>query len=137
MFDVNFCGVVAVTLAFAPLIPKRERHHCHKQLGLGIRSPAAAIHVQLFRNDMQMIMDTLRIEMNPFGVKVTTVITAVVGTKPFEKLPGTKFLDTSTYTPAKEETEKAAGGEFIPSPMELAVFARKVVSDLTKSRPNV
>lgn len=89
MFDVNYFGTVRLTKACLPLL--REAH------GRVVNIASMASHAPTFRGStysgtksaMMLFGECLRIEMEPFGVSVSTVYPAYVKTRIAAKQLGT------------------------------------------------
>ena len=85
-----------------------------------------------------MISDTLRLELEPFGIKVVDLKTAVVATNLIHNMQETQkpsLPNQSIYKPAKDVVQKALRQEaFVGQGMPAAEWARAVVADLQKPK---
>jgi len=136
MFEVNVFGVVAVTQAFSPLLlQSRGTIVTISSVSAFLAQPLQSMY-NASKAAVQMMMDSLRIELAPFGVRVVTVVTGAVGTKFFANVPEIALPASLLYAPTRKALEQGAAGETIPSPMEPADFARKVVGDVIKPTPS-
>lgn len=153
MFETNLFGRVKVTQAFTPLIMRS------KGTILNIGSIAgyypfvwqgmygascAAVH---------QWSDVLRIEMEPFDVKVILVyppnqinithftdkiqvITGAISTHFLDNLPTTKIQDNSIYTPAKSAIEALMNGTAVAKNYTSAgSYAEEVVKNAVSEKP--
>ncbi|KKY27177.1 putative short-chain dehydrogenase [Diplodia seriata] len=113
LFDVNFWGVVATTKAFAGLLV--EARGCVVNLS----SLAAVMYAPYYgyyaasKAAMQKLGETLRLEMQPLGVRVITVVSGAVESKVFDNGGGFKSPEGSLYAPAEKEIAAHADGVFV------------------------
>jgi NAD(P)-dependent dehydrogenase (short-subunit alcohol dehydrogenase family) len=88
---------------------------------------------------MAMFSDTLRLELQPFGVKVVDLRSGLIKTNLISNLKEAKkglLPEDSIYSPAKEVIEKTLVQQnFEGQGMEAPQWAKKVVSDLLKMNP--
>ena len=76
-----------------------------------------------------MLSETLRLELQPFNVKVVIVITGAVKTNIFNNSPGYHLPEGSLYSKAGKEIEKCATVN-PASPVLAEDYARSVVNDV-------
>ncbi|RAL13417.1 SDR family oxidoreductase [Aspergillus homomorphus CBS 101889] len=129
LFEVNFWGVVRVTSAFAELVVNARGVVVNVgslggNMGVVWNSFYAASKAAL-----KSYGETLRLELAPFGVRVVTIMSGVVGTNIFTRHPELNF-EGSMYEPATEGIRKMAAGAKIKDPMAPSEYAAKVVDDL-------
>lgn len=79
-----------------------------------------------------MLSETVRLELNPFGVRVVSVITGAVDTNIMRNSAMPKLPSSSRYLAAEKQiTDLAVGdGEDGMQRMAAETFAEKVVSDV-------
>ncbi|KAK4184561.1 NADPH-dependent 1-acyldihydroxyacetone phosphate reductase [Podospora australis] len=136
LFDVTVWGPLRMSQAFAPLVVEAKGIITnHSSIGAvltmcwsGVYSSAKAAEVRM--------SEILRIEMEPLGVRVVTVLVGSVNTPIFGK-PGGKFdlPETSYYFAAQEHAYKqrmAHQGES----MNVDDFAKAFVTKVLKSGAN-
>ncbi|EOD50684.1 putative short-chain dehydrogenase reductase family protein [Neofusicoccum parvum UCRNP2] len=112
LFDVNLWGVIAVTQAFAPLV---------------IASQGAIVNI----SSLAALIETLRLELQPFGVKVVTAVSGAVKSKIFTNAPALRLPEDSLYTPAEKEIVARAGGADVEkNHSTLEDYSRTLVSDI-------
>merc|ERR1711939_170799 len=84
--------------------------------------------------------ETMRLEFQPFGIKVIDLKTGAVKTPFFENLAQryTAVLpEDSVYMPIKDKVEKVMNGDFGGmEPQDVNKWAKNVVSDLSKRHPS-
>ena len=84
------------------------------------------------KSALEVLGETLRLEMVPFGVQVVTVVTGGVKTNLATNIPDLKLPSASRYLPAEERIVARAKGEGNQSWMESKEYADKVVGDLLR-----
>jgi 1-acylglycerone phosphate reductase len=139
LFDLNVWSYLAVTQAFLPLLLKSN--------GMVVNQTSLAAVVSLpFQSTynaskaaMAMFSDSLRLELQPFGVTVVDLKTGSV-TSNFQKnhLEATQATlpANSIYEPAKAAVEKTLSGEeYLKSGIPAGPWAAGVVQNLLKKSP--
>ncbi|KAL1625535.1 hypothetical protein SLS56_007282 [Neofusicoccum ribis] len=146
LFDVNLWGVIAVTQAFAPLVI------ASKGAIVNISSLAALMYTPYYGNEcplltgvpnftlgiygaskaaLQSFSETLRLELQPFGVKVVTAVSGAVKSKIFTNAPALRLPEDSLYTPAEKEIVARAGGADVEkNHSTLEDYSRTLISDI-------
>lgn len=102
-FAVNVTGVIAVTQAFAPLLGARA--NCSHSSGrlVNIGSIAATLSAPFgapygaSKRSLEALTDSLRIELQPFGIDVLLLEPEVVATSTREDLQPEAYAHTSYY----------------------------------------
>jgi short-subunit dehydrogenase len=161
LFDINVWAHIQVTQAFLPLLMKSGNsmvvNHTSSASVLNVPFQATynASKVNLVRKDtnrgkcllyptifqaaMAMFSDTLRLELQPFGVKVVDLRSGLIKTNLISNLKEAKkgpLPEDSIYSPAKEVLEKTLVQQnFEGQGMEAPQWAKRVVSDLLKKNP--
>ncbi|KAF1957634.1 NAD(P)-binding protein [Byssothecium circinans] len=130
LFDVNVFGVIAVCQAFAPLLVSAHgtivnvcsiNGHVHTPwMGLYGASKAA----------VEMVSETMRLELAPLGVRVVSLVTGAVTTNIMTNGPVPQLPETSLFKPAEKEMTVLARGEDEHPRMPVDAFAKKVVDDV-------
>ncbi|KAF7588345.1 hypothetical protein BBP40_005873 [Aspergillus hancockii] len=130
MFDVNLWGMVAVTQAFAPLVVAAKGSIVNNSSLLAVlHMPWNAFH-SASKAAVKIYSETLRLEMEPFGVKVVTLMTGVVGTKLFANCANSDLPEDSLYTDASKEIDDVATGALLKNNMSASVYASRIVDDV-------
>lgn len=134
MMDLNFFSIVEMTQAFLPLLIERRgivvnQGSQSSQINLPLCSAYAASKGAVAR-----LTDCARMELEPFGVRVVYLCTAVVASnitiKGMRETPS-KLPDGSLHAPVKAEMEAVMSGEPIwGREMNAEVYAKKMVGDL-------
>ena len=140
LFDLNVWSHIAVTQAFVPLLLKSSRGMVVNQTSVGA---VATIPFQAIYNSskaaLAMLSDSLRLELQPFGIKVVDLRTGVVKTKLISNMKESKqpaLPAGSIYDAARETVEKALRQEgFENQGMPAEKWAKVVVRDLLKLKP--
>ncbi|KAJ8060543.1 hypothetical protein OCU04_010859 [Sclerotinia nivalis] len=136
MFDVNVFALVAVTQAFSPLLISAKG----KIINIGSIAGISPVYWQGYYNASKaaanLLSDQLRLELEPFGVKVILIVTGVVRTKFFENQPSVRLPDNSPYAPARDIVEPAAAGDVeLKTAVDVDVYTNKVVENALKKNP--
>ncbi|KAH8105313.1 oxidoreductase [Cristinia sonorae] len=116
LFAVNVYGVMEVTKVFSPLLIEASRYHISHNTGfspriINIGSLASFIPATFYsaynasKAAVTMYGNTLRIEMEPFGVKVVTVHMGRVLTKIIRDDDWKGLPEGSLYSPIKATYE--------------------------------
>ena len=137
VFEVNVFAQLAVTQAFLPLILKSKGVIVNQtSIASVINSPMQGIY-NASKAAAAMLNDTLRLELEPFGVKVIELKGGLVGTNFFENSMRTARLPKgSIYSIAKREVEeKLRGSQYANGAIARDEYARQVVAELTKDNP--
>ncbi|KAI1144054.1 NAD(P)-binding protein [Hypoxylon sp. FL0543] len=140
LYDLNVWAHVAMIQAFLPLLLKSPHPLIVNQTSVGA---SATIPFQAIYNSskaaLAMISDSLRLELQPFGVRVVDLRTGVVRTnliKNLQEKSNPRLPKGSIYEPAREVVEKALRQEgFEGQGMPADQWAEAVVRDLQKSSP--
>jgi len=136
LFDLNVWSYITVTQAFLPFLIKSKGMVINNT---SVSSVEPTPHNSVYNASKAaaaMFNDHMRIEFEPFGVKVIDLKTGCVHTKfHANHQGGTASLPSSSiYLPVKEETEKAMRNAF-PDRSDPAEWARTVVDDLLNPNP--
>ncbi|KAF2493741.1 NAD(P)-binding protein [Lophium mytilinum] len=141
LFDLNVWSYIAVTQAFLPLLLKAERGMVVNQTSVGAVTtiPFQGVY-NASKAATAMLSDTLRLELQPFGITVVDLRTAIVKTNLVKNLNEAKqpsLPDGSIYEPAREVVEKALRQEGFDenAGMKAEEWARLTVLDLLKKNP--
>lgn len=141
LFDLNVWSCIATVQAFLPLLLRAKdgamvvnQTSVASVVGLPFQSTYNASKAAL-----AMYSECLRLEMQPFNIKVVDLRTGGVKTNFFEnvKAAGNATLPAnSIYAVARDAIEKLFRGETLESQfVDKDVWARQVVKDLTKAKP--
>ncbi|MCJ1398137.1 hypothetical protein MMC11_001334 [Xylographa trunciseda] len=140
LFDLNVWSHIAMTQAFMPLLLKSSKGMIVNQTSVGAVTtlPFQAVY-NASKAALAMLSDSLRLELQPFGITVVDLRTGVVRTnliKNQKELKQPSLPDGSIYGPAKEVVEKALRQEgFEDTGMPAQAWANLVVQDLLKKNP--
>ncbi|KAI1779306.1 hypothetical protein F4818DRAFT_404113 [Hypoxylon cercidicola] len=113
LFDINVWAPVAVIQGFLPLLLKSSSPVIANNTSVTavVTLPFQAAY-NASKAALTMITDCLRLELQPWGVKVVDLKTGAVGTKIMSNARSHKLElpEGSIYEPAKETVEKALRG---------------------------
>ncbi|KAL9043793.1 MAG: hypothetical protein Q9214_003030 [Letrouitia sp. 1 TL-2023] len=144
LFDLNVWAHVAVTQAFLPLLLKSDATH-----GGGMivnNTSVAAVTTLPFqaaynssKAAMAAISDALRLELEPFSIRVVDLRTGAVESNIIQTTRASTPVSLpqgSIYEPAREVVEKTLRLEtFDGQGLEANRWAKQVVQDLLKKNP--
>lgn len=141
-FDLNVWSYIAVTQAFLPLLLNSPKGMIVNQTSVAgkLTIPFQAIY-NASKSAMVMISDTLRLELEPFGIKVVDLRTAVVKTnwiKNMRETDNSVLPKGSIYEPARELVEKWLRQEQFDEKapgMPADKWSKATVQDLLKKSP--
>lgn len=141
LFDLNVWSHIAVTQAFLPLLLESSNGGMivnQTSVGAVTTIPFQAIY-NASKAAMAMLSDSLRLELQPFGITVVDLRTGVVRTNLIKNLNASQqpsLPKGSIYEPAKEAVEKALRQEgFEDQGRPAEKWAKLVVQDLLKKKP--
>jgi 1-acylglycerone phosphate reductase len=140
LFDLNVWSHIAMTQAFLPLLLKSSKGMIVNQTSVGAvtKIPFQAVY-NASKAALAMLSDSLRLELQPFGIIVVDLRTGVIRTdliKNLKELKQPALPKGSIYEPAKEAVEKALRQEgFEDTGMPAQTWANLVVQDLLKKNP--
>ncbi|KAK8047544.1 hypothetical protein PG996_015608 [Apiospora saccharicola] len=130
LFQINFYGPLALTQAFAPLLIAA------KGMAVYITSISGYINVPYMgtyaasKRSLELVAETLRLELAPFGVDVLEVVTGGVKTNGQTYFGDFKLPEDSLYKSQEQLiASRAQGKEGYPR-METDVYATKVVDQI-------
>ncbi|KAL9043534.1 MAG: hypothetical protein Q9214_003285 [Letrouitia sp. 1 TL-2023] len=130
MYEINVWGMIRVTQALSPLVIASRGSI------VNISSVTANMHVPWVgiyggsKAAVNVISDTLRLELAPFGVKVVTVITGAISTNVFKSGKDFKLPADSYYANIEDQIAARARGEDGVKRMDPTTYAEKVVTDI-------
>ncbi|EED24375.1 estradiol 17 beta-dehydrogenase, putative [Talaromyces stipitatus ATCC 10500] len=139
-FDLNVWSYIAVSQAFLPLLLKSKGVIVNQtSLASVITFPFQGAY-NAAKAAMAAFSDTMRRELEPFGVTVVDLKTGVVTSNFFqnqkEAVP-TSLPEGSIYEPAKEEVEHVLRGKLVEGKgMPSDKWAKQVVQELMKPKPS-
>jgi len=134
LFDINLFGAMAMAQKYLPLLLASSEARI-LQIGSlsGIMPTPYGAAYNASKAALHSFGDSLRVELAPFGIKVTTVILGNVKTnitKPWHVLP-----DTSMYQPIRAEYQSSRIDNFHASAIPREPVARKIVAEVLNRNP--
>ncbi|KAK6950126.1 hypothetical protein Daesc_008452 [Daldinia eschscholtzii] len=140
LYDLNVWSQIAMIQAFLPLLLKSPNAIIVNQTSIGanLAMPFQAVY-NSSKAALALLTDSLRLELQPFGINVVDLRTGVVKTNLIKNVrdnSNPKLPEGSIYEPAKEVVEKALRQEgFEGKGMPAHQWAELTVRDLQKSNP--
>lgn len=140
IFDLNLWSQIAVTQAFLPLLLKSSQAVIANQTSVSASCtiPYGAVY-HSSKAALAMFTDTLRLELQAFGVSVVDLRTGAVksgGIQKYVEAYKPTLPKGSIYEPARERVEKSLKlSGFQDSAMPQDKWADQVVRDLLRKSP--
>jgi 1-acylglycerone phosphate reductase len=140
LFDLNVWSHVAMTQACLPLLLKSPQGIIvnHTSVGAVTTIPFQSVY-NSSKAALAMLSDSLRLELQPFGIKVIDLRTGVVRTNLIKNMQQQKQPSLpagSIFEPAKDVVEKTLRQEgFENTGMPVEQWAKLTVHDLLKKDP--
>ncbi|KAJ5819282.1 hypothetical protein N7474_004873 [Penicillium riverlandense] len=131
LFDVNLWGVIAVTQACTPLLLAAKEGSTLVNV-CSISGFLYAPWMSIYNASKAALMswsETLRLELQPFNIRVVSLVTGSVATNVMSHADLT-LPDTSLYQKALPEIQARGLGKDVQSKSMPADFAREVVKDI-------
>lgn len=133
IFDVNFFGVLLMSQAFAPLLIATKNGCIVNVCSISghVHAPWMGVY-QASKAAVEMLSETMRLELQPLQVRVVSLVTGAVDTNIMKGSTTVSLASTSPYKVGSVEaamnklTRPDDGIKRVPA----ADFARAVVSDV-------
>ncbi|KAI1766301.1 hypothetical protein GGR53DRAFT_486960 [Hypoxylon sp. FL1150] len=137
LYDVNVWAPIAVIQVFLPLLLKSPSALIVNHTSVASVAP---IPFQAAYNSskaaLSMLTDTLRLELQPFGVQVVQLKTGGVKTNIGANSPPLTVPAGSLYEPAREAVQTTRDKAFADLGITAEQWAREVVGDLLRKNPS-
>ncbi|KAL4776760.1 hypothetical protein BDW60DRAFT_50072 [Aspergillus nidulans var. acristatus] len=135
LYESNVWGPLAVTQAFAPLLINAHGTVTFITSVSGyINCPYIGVYAASKRS-LEIIAETLRLELQPFGVRVLSVVTgAVQSMGQVGRFDEYELPEDSMYKPIEAVIKDRAQGKDGIDREELMTYCSKVVSEITDGR---
>lgn len=141
LFETNVWGCIAVTQAFLPLLLKSPRALVvnHTSVGAGISIPFQGVY-NASKAAMSMLSETMRMELEGFGISVVNLKTGGVQTNIVKNIQARtpRLPENSIYSPARKVVESAMRSEWVEKRgmgISAEQWAKQVVAELLKEMP--
>jgi len=136
MFEVNVFSLVATTQAFTPLLIASKGVIVNIGSMLGMAPFPYQGMYNASKAAVNILTDTLRIELAPFGVRVVLVITGAIKTHFFDNLHKPELPTQSIYNPSKATVEEGMTGRTTATyASDVNDYAEHVVANALKGSP--
>lgn len=139
LFDLNVWSYISVTQAFLPLLLKSKGIIANQTSILSVVSPPFGGAYGASKAAMAMLSNTMRLELEPFGIKVIDLKTGAVTSQLFQNAgeqSSPRLPKDSIYAPFADIVEKAMRGEEIEKSGMLAdKWAKLVVGEVLAGTP--
>lgn len=144
IFETNVFGQIATIQAFAPLLRKQRGRIVNiTSVGVNIAIPFGGL-LNASKSAFGMLSDTMRLELRPFGIRVSTIEPGAIATPAVEKTLG----DIESVIESLPERARAQYGSMLRKFARLAyareksgsppeVVAEAIHHALTSDRPRI
>lgn len=140
LFDLNVWSVISVTRAFLPLLLEST----HGGTVVNNTSLSSVIPANLpfsgaynaSKAALASLTDSLRLELEPFGIKVVNLVTGSVQSTFHHNAAVHSLPPDSIYNVAKETVEKAMAGSDTDNKGDREQYAKGVVKDISRAKPS-
>ena len=132
IFDTNFWGALNIIQAFAPLVIKTKGSIVNVTSIAGhVNVPYMGLYAASKRS-LEIVSETLRLEMQPFNVTVLSVVTGAVDTLGNTYFTDLKLPKGSIYAPIESTIASRAQGHDGVKRASRKEYARKVVAEVAR-----
>ncbi|KPI37119.1 NADPH-dependent 1-acyldihydroxyacetone phosphate [Cyphellophora attinorum] len=137
MFEVNVFALISVTKAFFPLLTTSKGTVVNIGSVLGYTPYPWSGWYNASKAAANLLTDQLRVELEPFGVRVVLVVAGAIKTKFMENLADLPhLLPSSPYYPARGVVEEVmSGSELEKGAADVNVVARAIVKNVLQTTP--
>ncbi|RYP32535.1 hypothetical protein DL767_005147 [Monosporascus sp. MG133] len=132
IFEINFIAPIALTQAFSPLLIKA------KGMAVYVTSISGYLNIPYMgtyaasKKSMEIVAETLRLELAPFGVGILEIVTGAVKTMGQTYFGNFQLPAQSLYKSNEDViANRAQGNDGLPR-MDLMEYAAVVVDEITK-----
>src|SRR5579871_2131101 len=132
LFEVNFWAVLAMVQAFTPLLVQSKGTIVNiSSLGAIVHYPYIGLY-NCSKAAVTTASDTLRLELQPLGVKVVTVMVGMVRSRFHDNLPPVVLPENSFYKPVENWILATTKVEEDMAKYQMPVdqFAKELVGDI-------
>ncbi|KAI0518489.1 hypothetical protein F5B22DRAFT_599388 [Xylaria bambusicola] len=132
LFEINFLGPIALTQAFAPFLMKA------KGTAVYITSTSGYVNIPYMgtyaasKRSLEIVADTLRLELAPFDVNVIEVVTGAVKSQGQTYFDDFKLPEQSLYKGIESIVAGRAQGKDGTQRMDTGEYAAAVVDEVMK-----
>lgn len=144
LFDLNVFSLISVTRAFLPLLLNSS----YERGALVVNNTSIASQTRgalpfegaysASKAAAGSLTEVMRLELQPFGIRVINLVTGGVRTNLFSNAPSVELPPESLFNVAKEAVEKAmwaGSGANMDRFAEPTAWAKHTVKDLSKANP--
>ncbi|XXH05691.1 ATP-binding cassette long-chain fatty acid transporter pxa1 [Hypoxylon texense] len=132
VYDVNVLGVIRVVQAFAPLLIESGGRVVNlSSVGGVVNTPWIASYAST-KAALAHLSETLRLELSPLGVSVTTIMAGAIATHFHDNEPEFKLPEGSYYAPIEGIIAGWASGKSKPGTGPVEQFAESIVEDVVR-----
>jgi len=134
LFEVNFWGAIAMVQAFAPMLVKAKGVVVNiSSMGAIVNYPYIGLSASS-KAALSLASETLKLELQPLGVRTITLMAGMVKTKIHDNVPEVALPENSYYQPVEDKVKAttAVEGNMVKWQTPVQQFADEVVEDILK-----
>ncbi|KAL1888581.1 NADPH-dependent 1-acyl dihydroxyacetone phosphate reductase [Sporothrix stenoceras] len=130
IFEVNFWSMLRMIQAFTPLLMESGGTVVNVGSVNALVHPPFCVIYNATKAAVHSLGETLRMELQPLGVGILTIITGTIRTQIQANVPVRPLPDNSLYKPVQPYLDSMYAGTAHPNKMDAPVYAQNVVSDV-------
>ncbi|KAH7079505.1 hypothetical protein FB567DRAFT_123463 [Paraphoma chrysanthemicola] len=130
IFDTNVWGQLRMVHAFVPLLTEAKGSLVYISSGSGYMNIPWNGTYAASKRAAEIMFDTLRVELKPFGITVTSVVTGPVKSQIHSHMADLKLPAKSLYADVEETIVRRAGGDDGSPRMDTMKYAETVVGKI-------
>ncbi|AEO64373.1 uncharacterized protein THITE_2041110 [Thermothielavioides terrestris NRRL 8126] len=134
LYDLNVWAPLAVMQAFAPMVINAKGAICNISSVSAVCNFAWAGTYASSKAALTTLSETMRVELEPFGVRVLTVMLGGCATNAHAGMPDLVLPPGSRYQKIWETIDRQKKGLIYKNKQDPKVTARNLVSDITGGR---
>jgi len=134
LFEVNFWGAIAMIQAFAPMLVKTKGVVVNiSSMGAIVNYPYIGVYASS-KAALTLASETLKLELQPLGVRTITLMVGMVKTKIHDNTPEVVLPEHSYYKPVEDKVKGTTvmEGNMVKWQTPVQKFADEVADDVVK-----
>ncbi|KAL4936181.1 hypothetical protein BDV06DRAFT_228134 [Aspergillus oleicola] len=134
LFETNTFGPIEITQAFAPLLIKARGTLAFITSIAGYMNIPWIGTYSASKRSLEIVADTLRLELAPFRVRVVSIVTGPVKTLGQSHFDDLTLPENSPYKPIEDKIASFAQGNDGAAREGIMAYSEKVVTEITRGK---